>query len=105
MPWVIHYRLENFEHLRNVESSFSDCLHIMKCLLATHLTNVRLDNLIVEDKFQALMVGDVMVKHLETETVSCGVQDPGVIIGTLDAGVEPQCLPRQFSRCEGAGVG
>ena len=77
----------------------------MKCLLATHLTNVRLDNLIVEDKFQALMVGDVMVKHLETETVSCGVQDPGVIIGTLDAGVEPQRFPRQFSGCEGAGVG
>ena len=31
MPWVIHYRLENFEHLRNVKASFSDCLHIMKC--------------------------------------------------------------------------
>jgi len=31
----------------------------MKCLLATHLKNVRLDKLIVEDKFQALMV-DVM---------------------------------------------
>ena len=48
---------------------------------------------------------DVMVKHLETETVSCGVQDPGVIIGTLDAGVKPQRFPRQFSCCEGAGVG
>ena len=47
----------------------------------------------------------MMVKHLETETVSCGVQDPGVIIGTLDAGVKPQRLPRQFSGCEGAGVG
>lgn len=32
MPWVIHYRLENFEHLRNVDKSFRHCLHIMKCL-------------------------------------------------------------------------
>ena len=47
----------------------------------------------------------MMVKHLETETVSCGVQDPRVIIGTLDAGVKPQRFPRQFSCCEGAGVG
>ena len=38
--------------------SFSHCLHIMKCLLASHHTNVRVDKLIVEDKFQALMVDD-----------------------------------------------
>ena len=55
MPWVIHYRLENFEHLRNVESSFSDCLHIMKCYLASYKCSSRQ---LVEDKFQALMVDD-----------------------------------------------
>ena len=38
--------------------SFSHCLHIMKCFLPSHHTNVRLDKLIVEDKFQALMVDD-----------------------------------------------
>ena len=42
---------------------------------------------------------------LEAEPVSCGVQDPGVVVGALHAGVQAQRLPGQLPRGQGAGVG
>ena len=42
---------------------------------------------------------------LEGETVTRGIQDPGVVVGALHAGVQPQGLPGQLPRVERAGVG
>ena len=42
---------------------------------------------------------------LEGEAVARGIQDPGVVVGALHAGVQPQGLPGQLPRVERAGVG
>ena len=42
---------------------------------------------------------------LKAEPVAGGVQDPGVIVGALHAGVQPQRLPGQLPRGQWAGVG
>ena len=41
---------------------------------------------------------------LEAEPVAGGVQDPGVVVGALHAGVQPQRLPGQLPRGQWAGV-
>jgi len=44
-------------------------------------------------------------KLLEAEPVAGGVEDPGVVVGALHAGVQPQRLPGQLPCGQGAGVG
>ena len=46
-----------------------------------------------------------MTNNLETEPVSCGVQDPGVVVGALHARVESKSFSRKLSGVEGARVG
>ena len=41
---------------------------------------------------------------LEAEPIAGGVEDPGVVVGALHAGVKPQCLPGQLPRGQGTGV-
>ena len=42
---------------------------------------------------------------LEAEPIAGGVEDPGIVVGALHAGVQPQCLPGQLPRGQGTGVG
>ena len=42
---------------------------------------------------------------LEAEPVAGGVEDPGVIVGALHAGVQSQCLPGQLPCGQRARVG
>ena len=46
-----------------------------------------------------------MTNNLETEPVSCGVQDPWVVVGALHACVETKSFSRKLSGVEGARVG
>ena len=63
----------------------------------------------LEDEIQALMVEweelDDGEELLEAEPVAGGVEDPGVEVGALHAGVQPQCLPGQLPRGQGTGIG
>ena len=45
------------------------------------------------------------LKLFEAEAVSSGVEDPGVVVGTLHAGVKTMGEARQLSGAEWAGVG
>ncbi len=45
------------------------------------------------------------VLFFEAESVSCGVQEPWVVVGTLHAGVQPQSLSRQLPGGQRARVG
>lgn len=42
---------------------------------------------------------------LHREAVTCGIEDPGVVVGTLHACEEPQCLTRQLPCRQRASVG
>jgi hypothetical protein len=42
---------------------------------------------------------------LKIESLAGGVQQPGVVVGALEAGVQAQRLSGQLSRGQGAGVG
>lgn len=42
---------------------------------------------------------------LEAEPIAGGVEDPGVVVGALHAGVQSQRLPGQLPRGQGTGVG
>jgi hypothetical protein len=46
-----------------------------------------------------------LTKNLETEPVSCGVQDPWVVVGALHACVEAKSFSRKLSGVEGARIG
>ncbi len=46
-----------------------------------------------------------IVHNLEREPVAGGVQDPGVVVGALHAGVQADRLPGQLAGVERAGVG
>ena len=59
-----------------------------------------------------LNVSDVITEYywswyhsLEGEAVAGGVKDPGIILGTLHAGVQTVSLPGQLPGAQGAGVG
>ena len=42
---------------------------------------------------------------LERESISGGVKDPGIVVGTLHAGVKSVSLPWQLPGTQGTGVG
>ena len=46
-----------------------------------------------------------LANRLETEPIPCRIQDPGIVVRALHAGVEAQGLPGELPGVEGAGVG
>lgn len=44
-------------------------------------------------------------RGLKVEALAGGVEQPGVVVGALEARVKTKCLAWQFSGRQGAGVG